>query len=250
VPAELHLLALPGIPEVTQGADLAGHIERALANARLTLEPGDALVIAQKIVSKAEGAMVCLNDVSPSALATHWAGAWRRDPAVIEVVLRESRRIVRMERGIIISETHHGFICANAGVDASNVPNGWVTVLPRDPDASASQLQAALLERLKRRVGIVVSDTFGRPWREGVVNVALGVAGLMPLLDCRGMADRFGRTLETTVINVADEIASAAELVMGKRAHTPVVVVRGAAEWMGSGRGTDLLRSPATDMFR
>jgi coenzyme F420-0:L-glutamate ligase/coenzyme F420-1:gamma-L-glutamate ligase len=250
VPNELHLFAVPGMPEVTEGADLAQLIASALTAARLTIHDGDVLVVAQKIVSKAEGAVVRLRDVSPSPLATAWGAAWRRDAAVIEVVLSESRRIVRMDRGIILSETHHGFICANAGVDASNVPDGFVTVLPRDPDASAERLQLALSDRFGRRVAAIVSDTFGRPWREGVVNVALGVAGLMPLLDCRGTPDQFGRTLEATVIGVADEIASAAELVMGKRAQTPVAIVRGAAEWLGSGRGTQLLRPAAADMFR
>jgi coenzyme F420-0:L-glutamate ligase / coenzyme F420-1:gamma-L-glutamate ligase len=250
LPRELHLFAVPGIPEVTRGADLAQLIGDASTHAGLIIEGGDVFVVAQKIVSKAEGAVVRLDDVSPSPLATEWAAAWGRDAAVIEVVLRESRRIVRMERGIIISETRHGFICANAGVDASNVPKGFVTVLPRDPDASAAQLQTGLAARFHRPVATIVADTFGRPWREGVVNVALGVAGLIPLLDCRGTVDRFGRTLETTVISVADEIASAAELVMGKCADTPVAIVRGATEWLGSGRGTQLLRSQATDMFR
>src|SRR5258705_12930499 len=155
-----------------------------------------------------------------------------------------------MERGIIISETHHGFICANAGVDASNVPTGHVTVLPRDPDGSAMRLQQALSARVGCALGVIVSDTFGRPWREGVVNVALGVAGLRPLLDYRGARDRFGHLLHSTVIAVADEIAGAAELVMGKTIGMPVVVVRGAAEWIGDGTGAMLLRPPSTDLFR
>ncbi|MGB2715728.1 MAG: coenzyme F420-0:L-glutamate ligase [Vicinamibacterales bacterium] len=250
MPTELHLFAVPGMPEVTAGADLAQFVADALTRAGLTIEAGDVFVVAQKIVSKAEGAVVRLRDVSPSPLATRWAAAWGRDAAVVEVVLRESRRIVRMDRGIIIAETQHGFICANAGVDASNVPLGFVTLLPRDPDASAARLQTALATRFNRPLAAIVADTFGRPWREGVVNVALGVAGLTPLLDCRGTLDQFGRKLETTVIGVADEIASAAELVMGKRAHTPVAIVRGAAEWLGSGRGTQLLRSARLDMFR
>ena len=247
---ELHLFAVPGMPEVAQGADLAQLIGDALERAGMIVQSGDVFVVAQKIVSKAEGAIVRLLDVSPSPLAKEWAAAWGRDAAVVEVVLRESRRIVRMERGIIIAETRHGFICANAGVDASNVPHGFVTLLPRDPDDSAAQLHTRLAGRCNLPLAVIVADTFGRPWREGVVNVALGVAGLTPLLDCRGTPDHFGRKLETTVISVADEIASAAELVMGKRTQTPVVVVRGAAEWLGSGRGTDLLRPPATDMFR
>jgi coenzyme F420-0:L-glutamate ligase/coenzyme F420-1:gamma-L-glutamate ligase len=250
VPLALQLFAIPALPEVSHGADLADLIETALNEAGLAVEDGDVFVVAQKIISKAEGAIVRLDQVSPSPLAQQWAAAWRRDAAVIEIVLRESRRIVRMERGLIISETQHGFVCANAGVDASNVPQGFVTTLPRDPDASAAELQSALFARLNHSVAVIVADTFGRPWREGVVNVALGVAGLNPLLDCRGMQDHFGRTLETTVINVADEIASAAELVMGKLAQTPVVVVRGAAEWLGGGSGKNLIRPAATDLFR
>jgi coenzyme F420-0:L-glutamate ligase/coenzyme F420-1:gamma-L-glutamate ligase len=246
----MRLFAVPGMPEVERDADLAALIADAAARASLTIESGDVLVIAQKIVSKAEGAVVSLADVVPSAAACQWGEDYGRDPAVVEVVLRESRRIVRMERGVIISETAHGFICANAGVDASNVPQGYVTVLPRDPDASAARLQTSLEARLGGRLATIVSDTFGRPWREGVVNVALGVAGLMPVLDCRGDTDRFGRTLSSTVIAVADEIASAAELVMGKTSGNPVVVVRGAAAWLGQGNGKMLLRSPATDMFR
>ena len=247
---ELHLFAVPGIPEVTRGADPARLILDAIARADLTIDAGDVFVIAQKIVSKAEGAIVSLDTVQPSAAAVEWAGTAGRDPAVVEVVLRESRRIVRMDRGVIISETRHGFICANAGVDASNVPQGCVTVLPADPDASAARLQADLSAALGRPVATIVSDTFGRPWREGVVNVALGVAGLMPLLDCRGETDSFGRPLQSTVIAIADEIASAAELVMGKTSGNPVVVVRGVAGWLGQGNGRMLVRSPATDMFR
>jgi coenzyme F420-0:L-glutamate ligase/coenzyme F420-1:gamma-L-glutamate ligase len=207
-------------------------------------------VVAQKIVSKAEGAVVALADVRPSRLAAAWAAAHGRDPAVVEVVLAESRRIVRMDRGIIIAETRHGYICANAGVDASNVPPGYVTLLPRDPDDSAARLRADLARRWATPIGVVVSDTFGRPWREGVVNVALGVAGLSPLLDCRGTTDPFGRRLHTTVIAVADEIAGAAELVMGKTAGRPVAIVRGAPAPAGPGAGSDLLRDPSTDLFR
>jgi coenzyme F420-0:L-glutamate ligase/coenzyme F420-1:gamma-L-glutamate ligase len=250
VPTELRIISVPGLPEVAAGADLAELIGRALSACGLALEAGDVVVVAQKIVSKSEGAVVALADVEPSARAREWASAYGRDPAVIEVVLRESRRLVRMERGIIISETHQGFICANAGVDASNVPEGYVTILPRDPDASAARLQATLSARSGVAVAAIVSDTFGRPWRDGVVNVALGVAGLRPLLDYRGGRDPFGRLLQSTVIAIADEIAGAAELVMGKTAGTPVVVVRGAGEWAGDGTGAMLLRQPSMDLFR
>lgn len=247
---ELRVFAIPGIPEVSPGADIAALIGDAAAAARIAIDDGDVIVVAQKIVSKAEGAIVAMDGVVPSALAARWAEAHDRDPAVVEVVLRESVRVVRMDRGIIISETRQGFICANAGVDASNVRPGYVTVLPRDPDASAARIRQDLMARLSRRIAIIVSDTFGRPWREGVVNVALGVSGLSPLLDCRGLEDSFGRTLQSTVLAIADEIACAAELVMGKTAATPVAIVRGAAEWAGEGTGVMLLRRADTDMFR
>jgi coenzyme F420-0:L-glutamate ligase/coenzyme F420-1:gamma-L-glutamate ligase len=155
-----------------------------------------------------------------------------------------------MDHGVIIGETRQGFVCANAGVDASNVPPGYVSVLPADPDASAAALQSALTRLFGCAVAVIVSDTFGRPWREGAVNVALGVAGLVPLADCRGSCDRFGRELKSTVIAVADELAGAAELVMGKVQDTPVVIIRGAARWAGQGSGAMLRRPSSTDLFR
>jgi coenzyme F420-0:L-glutamate ligase/coenzyme F420-1:gamma-L-glutamate ligase len=166
------------------------------------------------------------------------------------VIFSESRRIVRMDHGVLITETHHGFVCANAGVDASNVPGGWVTVLPRDPDGSAERLRSALSDALECPVGVIVADTFGRPWREGVVNVALGVAGLRPVIDYRGCTDPYGRRLESTVVALADEIAGAAEIVMRKTARMPVAIVRGAAEWAGEGTARTLVRDAARDLFR
>lgn len=247
---DLHLFAVPGIPEVTGGADLGALIAGAIARAGRIVEAGDVVVVAQKIVSKAEDAIVRLDDVEPSARATEWAAAHAKDPRVIEVILRQSRRIVRMERGILIAETHHGFICANAGVDTSNVEPGFVTVLPEDPDASAGRLRAALMTAFGRPVAVIVSDTFGRAWREGVVNVALGVAGLQPLVDYRGSADTFGRPLTSTIIALADELAGAAEVVTRKSAGTPVAIVRGAAEWAGDGNGRMLVRDASRDLFR
>lgn len=249
---DLRVFTVPGLPEIREGDDLGGAIAAAATRAGLALEDHDVVVVAQKIVSKAEGALVELGPVTPSPLASSWAAAHGKDPAAVEVVLRESRRIVRMDRGILIAETHHGFVCANAGVDGSNVPPGFVTVLPRDPDASAARLRAALCTRLGIRVATIVTDTFGRPWREGVVNVALGAAGLRPLDDCRGQSDGFGHRLQSTIINIADEIASAAAIVMGKTSGLPVAVIRGAAEWCddGPGTGTTLIRSAAEDLFR
>ena len=277
--AALHVFAVPGIPDVEPGDDVGALIADAVARAGDTIEAGDVVVVAQKIVSKAEGALVRLDEVVPSPRAAEWAAAWGKDPRVVEIVLRESRRIVRMERGILIAETFHGFICANAGVDASNVDCGFVTVLPRDPDQSAARIRVRIASTVRptavakamavrRRVsgrrnpataeasaehppvGVIVSDTFGRPWREGVLNVALGVAGLRPLVDYRGCRDPYGRELTSTVIAVADELASAAELVMRKTARLPVAIVRGAGEWLGEGSGAELLRAAAQDLFR
>jgi coenzyme F420-0:L-glutamate ligase/coenzyme F420-1:gamma-L-glutamate ligase len=250
VAADLRIFAVPDIPEVSRGDDLGRILADALGRAGLTLEDGDVLVVAQKIVSKAEGAVVELAAVRPSALASSWAEANRKDPAVIEVVLRETKRIVRMDRGVIIAETRHGFVCANAGVDASNVPAGFVTLLPQDPDASAARLCAAVSARAQRRIAVIVSDTFGRPWREGVVNVAIGVSGLRPLEDWRGRTDVFGRSLHSTIIAVADQLAAAAALVMGKASGMPAAIVRGAGEWCGAGSAAALVRDAATDMFR
>jgi coenzyme F420-0:L-glutamate ligase/coenzyme F420-1:gamma-L-glutamate ligase len=250
VATDLSIFSLPGIPEVTPGVDLGSLIADAVRRTGRTAEAGDVFVVAQKIVSKAEGALVPLAEVIPSPLAREWAAAHGLDPRVIEVVFRESRRIVRMDRGILIAETHHGFVCANAGVDASNVAPGFVTVLPRDPDGSAERLRARLSDAFGCPVSAIVSDTFGRPWREGFVNVALGVAGLRPLIDYRGCVDSHGRPLHATIIALADELAGAAEIVMGKTAGTPVAIVRGAAQWTGDGSGRMLVRAASRDLFR
>jgi coenzyme F420-0:L-glutamate ligase / coenzyme F420-1:gamma-L-glutamate ligase len=247
---DLHVFAVHGIPEVTRDADLAGLIASAVDREDRHVDGGDVFVVAQKIVSKAEGAMVRLDEVTPSPMATQWASEHGKDARIVEVVFRQSRRIVRMDRDILITETRHGFVCANAGVDASNAPPGFVTVLPGDPDASAERLRIALGAAFGCPVAVIVSDTFGRPWREGVVNVALGVAGLRPLVDYRGTVDSFGRPLTSTVIALADELASAAEIVTRKAASTPVAIVRGAAEWIGQGTGRVLVRDAHRDLFR
>jgi coenzyme F420-0:L-glutamate ligase/coenzyme F420-1:gamma-L-glutamate ligase len=247
---DLHLFAVAGLPEVARGADLGGLIAEGVGRSGRGVESGDVFVIAQKVVSKAEGAVVRLDEVVPSAMAIQWAAEAGKDPRVIEVILRETRRIVRMDRGLLIAETRHGFVCANAGVDGSNVADGFVTVLPADPDASAERLRAQLAAAFGCPVAVIVSDTFGRAWREGVVNVALGVAGLQPLVDYRGSVDSYGRPLTSTVIALADELAAAAEIVTRKSAGTPVAIVRGAAEWAGTGTGQMLVRDPARDLFR
>lgn len=254
-PGRVEAIALAGLPEVRAGDDLARLIGDALEATPgvLPLESGDVLVVTQKIVSKAEGAVVDLRTVEPRPEAVAWAEAWGRDARAIEVVLREARRIVRMERGVLITETRHGFVCANGGVDASNVGPGsgdLVTLLPADPDASAARLRSALRERFETDLAVIVSDSFGRPWRWGIVDVALGVAGLHPLEDLRGVPDADGRVMRTTVRAVADELASAAELALGKATGRPVALVRGANPPLGEGSLRESLMDAGADLFR
>jgi coenzyme F420-0:L-glutamate ligase / coenzyme F420-1:gamma-L-glutamate ligase len=246
----IELIGVPGIPEVAEGDDVAALIAGALRTARIEVVDGDVLVVAQKIVSKAEGRIVKLDSVEPSPRAQTWASCYDKDARVVEVVLRESKRIVRMERGVLISETEHGFVCANAGVDTSNVAEGTVTLLPKDPDASALQIRSELEAAFCVRIAVIVSDTFGRPWREGLVNVALGVSGIAPLIDYRGQKDSHGNALKVTVIAIADELASSAELVMKKSAGIPVAIVRGFAYESRDASGLELIRVPELDLFR
>ncbi|WP_166396296.1 coenzyme F420-0:L-glutamate ligase [Rubrobacter marinus] len=247
-PGELRVMPVPGFPEVRSGEDLPGLVARSVGD---DLRAGDVVVVTHKVISKAEGRLVDLRTIEPSAFAKGFGARWEKDPRQIEVVLRESRRIVRMERGIIISETHHGFVCANAGVDASNVPGEeTVCLLPLDPDASAARIRDALVARAGADVAVVVSDSFGRPWRNGITDVAVGVAGMEPLIDYRGGFDPHGHPLTASILAVADELAAAAELVMGKTDGIPVAVVRGYAYGRGDGSGKDLLMEPEKDMFR
>ncbi len=249
--AELRVIGLPGIPEVAPGDDLAELIAAALARASLTLEPGDILVVTHKIVSKSEGRLVRLSTIEPSAMAAAWAAQYDKDARQVEVVLRESKRIVRMDRGVLISETHHGFICANAAVDASNVAADTVCLLPRDPDGSAATLRDQLSTRFGVAPGVIISDSFGRAWRAGIVNVAVGVAGLAPLSDYRGQQDAAGYELHVSILAVADELAAAAELVMNKLDARPVALIRGYASSTGSrhGTGADLVIDAARNLF-
>jgi coenzyme F420-0:L-glutamate ligase / coenzyme F420-1:gamma-L-glutamate ligase len=248
--SRIEIIALPGLPEIEPGDDLARLIAGAMKDTDIAPQGDDVLVAAQKIVSKAEGRLVPLASVAPSGRAREWAKEWNKDARVIELVLRESKRIVRMQNGIIVSETHHGFVCANAGVDVSNAPEGMAILLPLDPDASARRLRDGLFAVFGISIGVIVADTFGRPWREGLVNVALGVAGIPPLLDYRGARDGNGKPLQATVIAAADEIASAAELVMGKSDRVPVATVRGLALDGEEGSGRDLIRAAERDLFR
>ncbi len=248
--SEIRILPLPSLPEVSPGDDLGALIVPALKSSGLQPESGDIFVVTQKIVSKAEGRLVRLDTVEPSARAREWAETYGKDARVIEVILRQAKRVVRMERGVLIVETQHGFVCANAGVDASNVPDGVVTLLPEDPDGSARRLREQLEKTFGVHLAVIISDTFGRPWREGVANVALGVAGLEPLLDYRGQPDTHGHTLQMTVVAVADELAGAAELVMGKTKRIPVAIIRGFKYSPAAGSGQELLRRPEEDLFR
>jgi coenzyme F420-0:L-glutamate ligase/coenzyme F420-1:gamma-L-glutamate ligase len=243
------------MPEVRPGDDLSALIGDAIA-AGPGLEAGDVVVVTHKIVSKAEGQVVDLTTVAPSPLAAQLGERWGKDARHIEVVLREARRIVRMDHRLIIAETRHGFVCANAGVDASNAAPESVVLLPVDPDASAARLREALGERFgfsgEGAPAVIVSDSFGRPWRQGIVNVAIGVSGMAPLLDYRGERDAAGYELAATVLAVADEIAAAGELVMHKLAGRPVAIVRGYDPPLRAapGVGRDLIMAPERDLFR
>jgi len=244
----VEVLGVEGFPEVRPGDDLNSMISGAVAR---DLCPGDVLVVTHKIVSKAEGRLVDLRTVEPSTLSKGYATRYGKDPRQIEIVLRESRRLVRMDRGIIISETHHGFVCANAGVDVSNVPGGTIVcLLPVDPDASAAGLRDALAEDPGVEVAVVISDSFGRAWRLGITDVAIGVAGMDPVADYRGQRDPHGYPMEASILAVADELAAAAELVMGKTDGIPLAIVRGYSYSPASGSARELLMPPERDMFR
>jgi len=247
---EIRLIGVQGIPEVAAGDDIGSLIARATRDMGFEVGDKDIIVIAQKIVSKAEGRCVRLDSITPSRRAREWAALYDKDARMVEAVLNESRRIVRMERGVIISETRHGFVCANAGVDASNVAEDMITLLPEDPDGSARAIQTALEQGFGVRLAVIISDTFGRPWREGIANVAIGVSGIAPLIDYRGQDDSFGRPLKVTVIAVADELASAAELVMQKSAGVPVVIIRGFDYEARAASSRELIRPPEQDLFR
>ena len=237
------ILPVEGLPEIQEGDDLAALIAEAAE-----LQGGDVLVVAQKAVSKAEGRVVRLADVEPSEEARRLAGD--QDPRRVEVILRESKRIVRKRPPLVIAETRHGFVCASAGVDSSNAPGPeTVVLLPEDPDASAARLRDRIRELTGADVAVIVSDSFGRPWRQGTTDVAIGLAGVQPLLDLKGERDRVGYELHATVIAVADELAGAAELVLGKTSGIPAAVIRGV-EASGDGTGRDLVMPAERDLFR
>jgi coenzyme F420-0:L-glutamate ligase/coenzyme F420-1:gamma-L-glutamate ligase len=254
----VQIVPVGGMPEVKAGDPLVELIGDAIEATIGDLVKGDVVAVTHKIVSKAEGGLIDLRTIEPSRIAIGIADAWTKDARQVEVVLRQSRRIVRMVRGLIIAETNHGFICANAGVDASNVSRDLVCILPDDPDASAEEIRRGLVARFfpdhvgdRSPIGVIVTDSFGRPFRNGIVNVAIGVAGLAPLADYRGQFDPNGYELRASVLAVADELASAAELTMHKLAARPVAVIRGyepqTADKPGSGR--DLIMATDRNLF-
>lgn len=250
--AEIRVLGVDGIPEAKPGDDPSTLVVDGLNFSEIDLQHGDIVVVTQKLVSKAEGRLVNLADVTPSPFAERLAARYEKDARQVEIVLRESTRIVRMDRGVIIAETAHGLVCANAGVDASNAAESdSVVLLPVDPDATAVAILQAIRQRWDVKTAVIVTDSFGRPWRTGIVNVAIGVAGMSPFNDYRGQYDEHGYELRATVLAAADEVASAAELVMGKLDRRPVAVVRGY-DFIESddASGRDLIMGPERDLFR
>lgn len=249
-PPRYEIIGITGIGEVRPHDDYARAITDAASAQGTPLATHDVLVIGQKIISKAEGRLLRLSSVEPSPATRRMAESLGRDPHLLEVILRESRRVVRMDKGVIITETHHGWICANAGVDQSNVDADTVALLPEDPDRSARLVRERVHALTGAEVAVVVADTFGRPWREGLTNVAIGVAGMAVLRDYIGQPDSAGRPLQMTMLAVADELASAAEIVMGKLDRIPAAIVRGLRVDPGDAGSKPLLRDPARDLFR
>ncbi|MEM3383119.1 MAG: coenzyme F420-0:L-glutamate ligase [Nitrososphaerales archaeon] len=247
---EIKIIGIEGIPEVKIGSDIASLIANSIKKQGIKILNNDIIVVTHKIVSKAEGRIVDLKKIKPSDFALKISKRRKKDPRMVEVILREAKRIVRMDRGMIIAETRHGFVCANAGVDKSNVKGeDMVSLLPINPDRSAQLIKDGIKRKLNVDVAVIISDTFGRPWREGQTNVAIGVAGLEPILDYRGKKDNHGYTLKATAIAVADELASAAELVMGKLKKIPIAIIRGYKYNEGKGSIKSLIRPRLKDLF-
>jgi len=250
MPPRYEVIGVEGIGEVRPGDDVARLVLEAAVRQGTPVVSGDVLVLSQKILSKAEGRLLRLSEITPSTMATTFATELGRDPRLIEVILRESRRVVRMDRGVLVTETRHGWVCANAGVDQSNVDADMVALLPEDPDRSARAFRDAVRAQTRAEVFVIVADTFGRPWREGLVNIAIGVAGLAPLKSYLGDHDPAGRPLQATILAVADELAAAAEPVMGKLDRIPAAIVRGLPVAPSEEGSKALLRDPARDLFR
>ena len=250
MPPRFEVIGVAGLPEIAQGADLGPLIVDAARAQGTPLATGDLLVVSQKIVSKTEGRLVRLDQVAVSPRAQALALEIDRDPRLVEVILGESRRIVRHAKGVLIVETHHGWICANAGVDQSNVDADTACLLPLDSDASARALRSRIAALTGHTLAVVIADTFGRPWREGLVNVAVGLAGFEPIVSYLGETDPAGHVLQATILALADELASAAEPVMGKLDRIPVAIIRGARWTAAESDSRPLLRDPSRDLFR
>ncbi|MGE4092605.1 MAG: coenzyme F420-0:L-glutamate ligase [Candidatus Binatia bacterium] len=247
----ISIIPIPGIPAISPGNNLPALLLDAIDQAQIGLQNGDILIVCQKIISKAEGAIVDLKTITPSPFAQQIAAMWDKDPRAVEVVLQQSSRIVRMKNGVVITETKHGWVCANSGVDESNtLEDDVVIVLPEDIDASARTLRLALQAQRNVTLGVIITDTFGRPWRDGLVEFAIGISGFEPLLDLRGSVDLRGRELHHTVVAVADELASAAGLVMEKGAGVPAVIIRGYQFVPAEGNSKPLIRPADADLFR
>lgn len=249
-PPRFEVIGIEGLPEIQPGDDLGCLVTEGASRQSTPLQSGDLVVVSQKIVSKAEGRLVRLANVTPSPAAQTMARQLSRDPRLIELILRESRRVVRMDKGVFITETHHGFVCANAGVDQSNVEAETAALLPEDPDRSAREIRERIFRLTGLDLAVIIADTFGRPWREGLTDVAIGVAGLVPLKSYVGEKDPAGHVLRATMIAVADELAGAAEIVMGKLARIPAVIVKGFAGEREEATIKPLLRDPSRDLFR
>lgn len=245
------LSAIEGIPLVNKGDDLARLIASGIEKTGLKLQAGDIVVVCQKVVSKAEGRVVDLKTIAPSEFANSLAKRWEKDPRAVELVLRQTNRMVRNDRGVIIVETGQGWVCANAGVDESNsLTDDSAILLPEDPDASAARIRAGLKNLCGLEIAVLVTDTFGRPWRDGLTEICLGIAGMNPILDLRGTTDLGGRELQHTVVAIADELAAAAGLLMEKAAAVPAVLVRGYAYQPFDGSAKVLIRPAEADLFR
>jgi coenzyme F420-0:L-glutamate ligase/coenzyme F420-1:gamma-L-glutamate ligase len=248
---EIRLIPITFAEEIVAGASIGDKLAEALRRGRQRLQPGDILVVKHKIVSKAEGRLVDLTTIKPSAESMAWAEQYKLDARVIELALRESRSVLRRKNGVLITETHHGFLCANSGIDVSNVDGGKTALLlPEDPDRSAVNLRRVLKKKTGISVAVIITDSFGRPWREGLTEFAIGIAGMKPLRDDRGRRDPHGYELKASVEAVADELACAAGLVCGKLNRAPACIVRGFSYDPGPGAVRDLLRPAATDLFR
>jgi coenzyme F420-0:L-glutamate ligase/coenzyme F420-1:gamma-L-glutamate ligase len=249
--SEIRLIPIPVKEKIESGNNIARILLTALRRNRDHLQPGDILVVKHKIVSKAEGQFIDLATVNPTSESVAWATQFDLDPRVIELALRESKSIIRRYNGVLITETKHGFLCANSGIDISNVDGGkHALLLPEDPDRSAQMIRREIKKQTGITVAVIITDSFGRPWREGLTDFAIGIAGLRPMRDDRGKDDPHGYKLKVSVEAIVDELACAAGLVCGKLNRTPACIVRGFCYESGSGRIQDLLRSPATDLFR